>query len=93
MSHFNVSGARESGDEALKEYWFADDGLYPNNAHWPLLLYQLALAARGGLESPQACLALFERSGWSNGWVRQRLPFPSLPLKHARGVGGGAGDG
>lgn len=66
----NVPRPREFyGDEDINEYWFADDGLYPNNANLPLLVYQLALATRGGLESPQACQTLFARNDWSNGWV------------------------
>ena len=75
MSEFEDPSARRFYDEDIDEYRFADDGLYPNNPHWPLLHYHLTLAAAGGLESAQACQALFDRNGWSNGWVNGVYSF------------------
>jgi uncharacterized protein YjlB len=75
MSDFDDPSAPQFYHEDIGEYRFADDGLYPNNRRWPLLHYHLALAVAGGLASAQACQALFERHGWSNGWVNGVYSF------------------
>ncbi|MBV9492032.1 MAG: hypothetical protein JO069_20245 [Verrucomicrobia bacterium] len=75
MNNRDVASAHGFYDEDIDEYWFSDDGRYPNNATWPLLIYRLALASHGGLDSAQACQALFARNGWTNGWVNGVYPF------------------
>jgi uncharacterized protein YjlB len=50
----------------IEEHFFADDGLVPNNAALPVLVYRGALATGAGAAS--ACEALFAGNGWPNAW-------------------------
>ncbi len=52
----------------------ADDGLVPNNATLPLVVTQSVLATVPG-DPETALLQLFERNGWSNGWVNGIYPY------------------
>jgi uncharacterized protein YjlB len=50
----------------VETYRFADDGIVPNNAALPLVVYRGALpesADRAG-----ACESLFAQNGWGDGW-------------------------
>ena len=47
-------------------YRFADDGVVPNNAALPLVVYRGALAADG--DRAAACEAMFARHGWPGAW-------------------------
>jgi uncharacterized protein YjlB len=55
-----------SGTFALETYRFADDGVVPNNAALPLVVYRGALAADG--DRAQACERMFARHGWPGAW-------------------------
>ena len=50
----------------VETYRFADDGVVPNNATLPLVVYRGALAAGG--ERASACEAMFARNGWPGAW-------------------------
>jgi uncharacterized protein YjlB len=50
----------------VETYRFADDGIVPNNAALPLIVYRRALPASGDRAS--ACEALFARHGWPDSW-------------------------
>ncbi|MBS0244504.1 MAG: cupin, partial [Proteobacteria bacterium] len=55
----------------ITPHWLSDDGLVPNNALAPLLLYRAGLP----LGSAPAIEAHFARNGWSNAWVNGIYPF------------------
>jgi uncharacterized protein YjlB len=46
---------------------FEDDGLFPNNPDFPVLIYKGALRLHPG-DDPDAVLELFKVNNWSNGW-------------------------
>lgn len=48
-------------------YYFADDGLIPNNPQLPLLVYSRAL--RVDRLSSAACREMLSDHGWSNSWI------------------------
>jgi len=50
----------------IEIYRFADDGIVPNNAALPLVVYRGALAA--GSDRAGACEKLFARHGWPDAW-------------------------
>jgi len=50
----------------VETHRFADDGVVPNNAALPLVVYRGALAAGGDRAS--ACEAMFTRHGWPAAW-------------------------
>lgn len=52
----------------VQTWLLTDDGLVPNNAKLPLVVTQSVLATPPG-DPEAALLQLFERNGWSNGWV------------------------
>ncbi len=53
--------------------WLADDGLVPNNASLPLMVYRGALAQ--GPDAERAIAKHFAVNGWSNSWVNGIYPF------------------
>jgi uncharacterized protein YjlB len=71
--------ASEEGREAIPDepllsgieaYVLADDGLIPNNAKLPLVLYRQALALDGLRSEPERAFeALFRSNGWRGAWV------------------------
>ncbi len=58
----------------IETYWLDDDGLIPNNASVPLILYRKALTA-GDPGAEARIEALFASHDWSNGWVNGIYPF------------------
>ncbi len=59
----------------LKTYLLRDDGLFPNNPRWPLLIYPAAVAV--GSSDPAAVLArTFEAHGWQGIWRNGIYDFP-----------------
>jgi uncharacterized protein YjlB len=50
----------------FETYRFADDGIVPNNAALPLVVYRGALAESG--DRAGACERLFAQNGWGGGW-------------------------
>jgi uncharacterized protein YjlB len=50
----------------VETYRFADDGVVPNNAALPLVVYRGALGA--GSDRASACEAMFARNGWPGAW-------------------------
>lgn len=50
----------------VETYRFADDGIVPNNAALPLVVYRGALAAAG--DRAAACEEMFARHGWPGAW-------------------------
>jgi uncharacterized protein YjlB len=50
----------------IETYRFADDGIVPNNAALPLVVYRDALA--GGGDRASACEKMFAQNGWGGGW-------------------------
>ena len=54
----------------IEAYVLADDGLIPNNAKLPLVLYRQALALDGLSSEPERAFeALFRSNGWRGAWV------------------------
>jgi uncharacterized protein YjlB len=50
----------------IETYRFADDGVVPNNAALPLVVYRGALAESG--DRALACERMFARNGWPDAW-------------------------
>ena len=57
----------------IEEHWFADDGVVPNNARLPLVVYRGALDTGPGAAA--ACERLFAGNGWSGGWRGGVYPY------------------
>src|SRR4030042_756517 len=54
----------------IEAYVLADDGLIPNNAKLPLVLYSQALALEGLRSEPERAFeTLFRLNGWRGAWV------------------------
>jgi uncharacterized protein YjlB len=47
---------------------FKDDGVIPNNARWPMLLYRGAVSLQSKLDPAAIIEDLFEENGWSDSW-------------------------
>jgi uncharacterized protein YjlB len=47
---------------------FKDDGVIPNHAHWPLILYRGPLSLPGNLDPAAIMEDLFEKNGWGDSW-------------------------
>ena len=47
---------------------FKDDGVIPNNARWPLVLYRGAVSFPGRLDPAAVMEDLFDRNGWRDSW-------------------------
>jgi uncharacterized protein YjlB len=47
---------------------FKDDGVIPNNAYWPLVLYRGAISLPGNLDPAAILEDLFEKNGWGDSW-------------------------
>lgn len=57
-----------------QSWLLADDGLVPNNPTLPLIVMRSVFATAP--DDPEtALLQLFERNGWSNGWVNGIYPY------------------
>jgi uncharacterized protein YjlB len=54
------------GEVAIELYRLADDGVIPNNAALPLIVYRGALPPSGDVAGEFE--TLFARNGWSGGW-------------------------
>ena len=50
----------------IETYRFADDGIVPNNAALPLVVYRGALAESG--DRAGACERMFAQNGWGGAW-------------------------
>lgn len=59
----------------IEEVWLADDGLVPNNAHVPLIVYRGAfdLSGRDGAEA--VIMAHFAKHDWRNAWINGIYDF------------------
>ena len=55
-----------SRELVIETYRFADDGIVPNNAALPLVVYRGALPAGG--DRAGACERMFARHGWPDSW-------------------------
>jgi uncharacterized protein YjlB len=51
---------------AIETYRFADDGIVPNNAALPLVVYRGALGESG--DRAAACERMFAQHGWGGSW-------------------------
>jgi len=47
---------------------FKDDGVIPNNARWPMLLYRGAVSLQSKLDPAAIIEDPFEENGWSDSW-------------------------
>jgi uncharacterized protein YjlB len=47
---------------------FKDDGVIPNNAHWPLVLYRGAISLPDILDPAAIMEDLFDENGWGDSW-------------------------
>jgi uncharacterized protein YjlB len=47
---------------------FKDDGVIPNNARWPLVLYREAVSLPVKLDPAAIMEDLFDRNGWGDSW-------------------------
>lgn len=47
---------------------FSDDGIVPNNARWPLVVYRGAVHFSDGFEPGTIMDTLFEANGWGRSW-------------------------
>jgi uncharacterized protein YjlB len=61
-------------DVHVETVWLDDDGLVPNNASLPLIVYRRAFAVDGA-DTEQRVEALFAANGWSGAWVNGIYPF------------------
>src|SRR5271166_1412987 len=66
----SVSGrlgmAATLGPPTIEEYFFAGDGVVPNNPRLPLIVYRGVLETGGAAAA--SCVALFYRYGWTGAW-------------------------
>lgn len=53
--------------------WLRDDGLVPNNATCPLVVYRAGLPS--GVQAERAIEAHFAANGWANAWVNGIYPY------------------
>ncbi|HEY0055141.1 MAG TPA: cupin domain-containing protein [Pedobacter sp.] len=51
----------------VSKHVLEDDGLFPNNQIYPLLVYKGAVHLLPG-DEPESILNLFESNNWTNGW-------------------------
>jgi uncharacterized protein YjlB len=58
--------ARMTLSPSIETHFFADDGIIPNNAALPLVLYRGALGSEGDLAT--RCEEMFEANGWPGAW-------------------------
>lgn len=58
----------------IERHELRDDGLVPNNATLPLVVYRGALAPSGRGDE-QRFIALFAQNGWSGAWINGIYPF------------------
>jgi uncharacterized protein YjlB len=58
--------APKADDATIELYRLVDDGVIPNNAALPLIVYRGALPSSG--ETAEQFETLFARNGWSGGW-------------------------
>jgi uncharacterized protein YjlB len=65
-------GPGGTGDRAPEEYWFPDDGRFPNNAKYPLLVYRKTGLTAG---DPDGVNETFAKNNWTNSWVDGVYPF------------------
>jgi hypothetical protein len=49
-------------------YRFKDDGLIPNHAKWPLVIYKSAVRLAVSLDPAAVFEDLFEANGWGDSW-------------------------
>jgi uncharacterized protein YjlB len=52
-------------------FHFRDDGLTPNNPHWPVLHYRGVIALDDGFDPAAIFEVLFAAHGWKDGWRDQ----------------------
>ena len=57
----------------IEQHWFDDDGVVPNNARLPLVVYRGVLES--GPSAAPACETLFAGNGWSGGWRGGVYPY------------------
>lgn len=69
-----ATGSVVSPTPDVQTWRLTDDGLVPNNAALPLVVTQSVLATPPA-DPETALLQLFERNGWSNGWVNGIYPY------------------
>src|SRR5437899_6148106 len=65
--------AGKTGEATVELYRLADDGIIPNNAALPLIVYRGALPPSGDVA--RQFEALFARNGWSGGWRNGIYPY------------------
>src|SRR5204863_8146800 len=49
-------------------YRFRDDGIIPNHARWPLVIYRGAVRRDDAFDPAAVFEQLFERNGWGDSW-------------------------
>lgn len=59
----------------IETFTFADDGDVPNHPHWPMIVYQGAVAGDAA-DAASAFEAIFARHGWGDGWRNGIYGFP-----------------
>ena len=47
---------------------FKDDGVIPNHAYWPLIVYRGAISLPGNLDPAAIIEDLFDENGWRDSW-------------------------
>ncbi len=65
--------AEQTGEATIELYRLADDGVIPNNAALPLIVYRGALPPSGDVA--RQFETLFARNGWSGGWRNGIFPY------------------
>jgi uncharacterized protein YjlB len=68
----DTSDSGRSGDVVPEEYWFSDDGRFPNSPKYPLLVYRKIGLTAG---DPEAVDETFAKNNWTNSWVNGVYPF------------------
>ena len=55
-------------DRKAKTFQFKDDGVVPNDPHWPLIVYRSVVNLPTNLDPAAIFEDVFERNGWGNSW-------------------------
>jgi uncharacterized protein YjlB len=59
---------------AIKQFFLKDDGVFPNNPKWPLLIVSAAVELRSG-DPAEDVEKLFRANGWGGLWRNGIYPF------------------
>lgn len=59
----------------IEHFALTDDGIIPNHAHYPLLLYRGAFIRGDQPHTTDEAIATFAANGWQGAWINGIFPF------------------